>query len=115
GNKDVIFDLQGIIDPFIYDENFNITDISECLLIDADNVYVKGIKGKFYLSPEWDNYWGVGEDYPLPIQVGNNLPNIIIENCEGGIFSFGGDITFGNNPITVSGTFDNCIGGVASF
>jgi hypothetical protein len=108
GNRDVIFDLVGLTDPFVYDtDTFDILDISECLLIDADNVYVKGIKGKFYLSPEWDNYWGFGEDYNLPIQLSNNLPNIVVENCEGGPFSFGGDFTFNFTKIC-NGTFVNC-------
>jgi hypothetical protein len=115
GNRDVIFDLQGITDPFTYDDNtFDILGISECLLINTDNVYVKGIKGKFYLSPNLDEYWwfadGENEKYILPIQVGDNLPNIVVENCEGDFCSFGGDFTFGDNPITVNGTFINCIG-----
>lgn len=115
GNRDVIFDLEGIVDPFSYDtDTFDILDISECLLIDTDNVYVKGIKGKFYLSPNWDVYWGNGENYILPIQISDNLPNIIIENCEGGAFSFGGDYTYAT-PITVSGTFVDCIGLEESF
>ena len=115
-NRDVIFDLQGITDPFQFDNNtFDILDISECLLIDANNVYVKGIKGKFYLSSEWNDWWGVGEDYNLPIQVGDDLPNVVVENCIGGPFSFGGDFTFGSNLINVNGTFTNCIGGFSSF
>jgi len=113
GNTDVIFDLQGITDPFETDISSN--PISECLLINTDNVYVKGIKGKFYLSPNWDAYFSEGEDYILPIQISNNLPNIIVENCEGGVFSFGGDITSGLSPITLSGTFINCVGGPISF
>jgi hypothetical protein len=116
GNRDVIFDLGGITDPFSWDTNTgDIITTSECLLINVDNVYVKGIKGKFYLSPGWDDYWTVGEDYILPIQVANNLPNIVVENCEGGPFSFGGDITFGSNIIILNGTFINCKGNTSSF
>jgi len=115
GNTDVIFDFVGITDPFIVDGGGNITAISECLLINVDNVYVKGIKGKLYSSPDWDSYWGAGStDYILPSQVGNNLPNIVLENCEGGIFSYGGDYT-NIATTTVSGTFINCIGDVFSF
>jgi len=109
GNRDVVFDLDGITDPFQFDDDTSdIISIGECLLIDTDNVFVKGVKGKFYLSSNWNSYWGEGEDYILPIQVSDNLPNIIVENCEGGTFSFGGDITFGSNPIELSGTFINC-------
>ena len=118
GNRDVVFDLEGITDPFEVVEQ-QIVLISECLLIDTDNTFVKGIKGKFYLSPNWDDWWWGGngdyEDYILPIQVSNNLPNIKIENCEGGVFSLGGDITFSSHPIEVSGTFLNCVGDTVSF
>ena len=133
GNKDVIFDLQGITDPFD-PENGN---ISECFYVDTDNVYVKGIKGKLYMSPNWDLYWGKGQEYNLPIHIASNLPNIVIEKCEGGFSSFrdgaqlgnptlniimngtftdcvGGDFSFGTSG-TASGTFTNCVGGVASF
>jgi hypothetical protein len=119
GNRDVIFDLDGITDPFIEDINGDIQSVSECLLIDADNVFVKGIKGKSYLSPNWDNWWfdgdGQKQDYILPIQISNNLPNIVVENCQGGIFSFGSDITFGSNPIILSGKFINCLANDYSF
>jgi hypothetical protein len=108
GNRDVVFDLD-VEDPFQFNSSpYSIISIGECLLIDTDNVYVKGIKGKFYSSANWKAYWNEGEDYILPIQVSTNLPNIVVENCKGGIFSFGGDTTFGNNPITLSGTFINC-------
>jgi hypothetical protein len=115
GNRDVVFDID-VIDPFQADDNTgDVVSTGECLLVDTDNVFVKGIKGKFYLSPNWDDYWGEGEDYILPIQVSNNLPSIVIENCEGGIWSFGGDVSFGSNPITVNGTYINCSGSIYSF
>jgi hypothetical protein len=119
GNRDVIFDLEGITDPFQFDPiTFDIISIGECLLIDTDNVFVKGIKGKFYLSPNLDEWYyandGLNQDYILPIQVSDNLPNIVVENCNGGIFSFGGDYTY-NNPINTSGTFINCEGREESF
>lgn len=63
--------------------------------------------------------------------VSSGLPNIIIENCEGGNYSFcgeggnvasgtfnyctGGDYSFGGAGGNVSGTFNNCIGGNYSF
>jgi hypothetical protein len=116
GNRDLVFDLEGITDPFQFDtDTFDITSIGECLLIDTDNVFVKGIKGKFYLSPNWDAWNGMGEDYILPISIGDNLPNILVENCEGGPFSFAADFTFGSNPILLSGTFINCKAGHLSF
>jgi hypothetical protein len=119
GNRDVVFDID-VVDPFQYDtDTFDIISIGECLLIDKDNVFVKGIKGKFYLSPNWDVYWWSGEgqnkDYTLPIQISDNLPNIIVENCEGGPFSFGSDITYGNSPINISGVFKGCKGEDFSF
>jgi hypothetical protein len=115
GNRDVIFDID-VVDPFQYDPiTFDITSIGEGLLIDTDNVFVKGIKGKLRQSTNCNNFFGLGEDYVLPIQIADNLPNIVIENCEGGPFSFGGDFTFRNNPINASGTFTNCIGDSGSF
>jgi len=115
GNRDVVFDLDGIIDPFQYDtDTFDVISIGECLLIDTDNVFVKGIKGKFYLSPNFDDWYGIGQDYTLPIQVSDNLPNIVIENCEGGAWSFGGDFTFSESK-NISGTFRDCRGYVESF
>ena len=47
--------------------------------------------------------------------IADDLPNITIVNCKGGNFSFGGDPTFGSNPITVSGTFIDCQGEEHSF
>jgi hypothetical protein len=115
GNRDVIFDLDGITDPFQFDgDTFDILSIGECLLIDTDNVFVKGIKGKFYLSTNQNDFLG-SKDYVLPLQVSDNLPGIVVENCEGGLFSFGGDFTFGSNAIEVNGTFKNCQGSKRSF
>jgi len=47
--------------------------------------------------------------------IDTNLNLLKVENCEGGDFSFGGDETFGSNPINVSGAFINCQGGDNSF
>ena len=117
GNRDVIFDRADIVgDPFDADPYYgSVSSIGECLMVSADNVFVKGIKGKLRQSPNWDNFLKEGEDYILPIQIGNNLSGLVMENCEGGPFSFGGDISFRNNPIEVSGTFTNCVGGYGSF
>jgi len=113
GNTDVIFDID-ISDPFIYSGN-NITDVSYCLEVKENNIYVKGIKGKLRQSTNFNDYWWEGTDYILPIKIQNNLPNIIIENCIGGWFSFGGDFTFFSNPVNISGTFINCQAGWYSF
>ena len=47
--------------------------------------------------------------------IATNLNLLRVENCKGGDFSFGGDPTFGSNPINVSGTFTNCEGKTFSF
>jgi len=46
--------------------------------------------------------------------VASNLNSILIENCRGGDYSFGG-VEDGGTPIVVSGEFINCIGGDLSF
>ena len=66
--------------------------------ITANDVFVKGVN--------------VGAKI---FTIANNLNLLKVENCEGGEFSFGGDETFGSNPINVSGTFTNCQGGDFSF
>lgn len=116
GNRDVIFDRADIVgDPLDVDPYYQlVSSIGECLIVSADNVFVKGIKGKLRQSPTLDMLEGT-PDYVLPIQIGDDLSGLVMENCEGGAFSFGGDITLGNNPIEVSGTFTNCVGGVFSF
>lgn len=129
GNRDVIFDLEGLVDPLPLDNNFNIITIEKCLLINADNVYVKGIEGKYYDSQSWFNWWGGSTDYNLPIDIGDNLSNILVENCKGGSFSFGYEkitsgtfinceanvYSFGSFDGTASGTFINCVAGMESF
>jgi hypothetical protein len=67
--------------------------------ITANNVFVKGVDVQ-------NKNFKIG---------GNNLNQLKIENCKGGSFSFGGDPTYGNNPIIVSGTFINCTGEDFSF
>ena len=105
GNRDVILDRADVIgDPFEFAPPSTFVT-SDALLIDADNVYVKGMVGKLRNSP---NFLGMGgtSDYILPLQVGDNLPNVVVENCKGGFVSFGGtplDIT----PKEISGTYIN--------
>lgn len=59
--------------------------------ITANDVFVKGVD--------------VGDKN---FYIGDNLNLLKVENCKGGRFSFGGDTSFGANPITVSGTFIDC-------
>lgn len=47
--------------------------------------------------------------------IGNGFSSLRIENSKGGNFSFGGDPTFGSNPLVINGTFINCEGGSSSF
>lgn len=47
--------------------------------------------------------------------IATNLNLLKVENCAGGNYSFGGDQSYGGNPITVSGTFINCEALSASF
>lgn len=109
GNRDVIFDRSDLVDPFEYDGiTFEITEIGECLLVSADNIFVKGIEGKLKQSNNWNNFWGIGADYILPIQITNNLPNIKLEKCKGTDFTF-------SNSGNASGTFERCIAGLNSF
>ena len=133
GLRDVTFDLSGITDPFDFiDPSNQVT--SPVLLVDTDNVYVRGIKTKVYNSPNFDALFGQGTDYPLPLTISDDLPNLVMENCEGGINSFGssgqasgtftncqgGDFSFGGAQVfgggaQTSGTFTNCQGGNNSF
>ena len=66
--------------------------------ITANDVFVKGVN-------VLDKNFTIGDDLNL----------LKVENCEGGDLSFGGDPTFGSNPINVSGTFTNCQGRNSSF
>jgi hypothetical protein len=70
---------------------FNSSDVLGTLWVTANNIFVKGV-----------------DVQTKSLSVGNNLNNIIIENCKGGDFSFG----FGGN---ISGTYINCVGGNYSF
>jgi hypothetical protein len=134
GNPDVFLDRIDLEDPFqILEDNSSTPDVFElgyCLNIDCDNTYVKGMHGKIRTSEFWEWYWSGTENeyntYYLPIRVGNNLPNTIVENCVGGICSFGG-FAFNNvldpvdssyeiiTPIDVSSTIINCKASFASF
>lgn len=76
---------------------FNSADPSGTISIIANDVFVKGV------DVESKNF-----------TIDSNLNLLKVENCKGGDYSFGGDPSF-SNPITVSGTFVNCIGGSGSF
>lgn len=113
GNSDVIFDID-IVDPFVV-SGYNITNVSYCLSVEDDFIFVKGVRGKLRQSIQFNNYWGEGTDYILPINVNSNLSQSTLENCIGGWFSFGGDFTFYANPPIVTSTFINCKSGWYSF
>ncbi len=66
--------------------------------ITANDVFVKGVD-------VLDKNFTIADDLSL----------LRVENCKGGDFSFGGDTTFGSNPIIVSGTFTDCAGRGYSF
>jgi len=77
---------------------FNSSNAGGTISITANDVFVKGIN---VLTKNFT--------------IATNLAGLRVENCQGGDFSFGGDPTFGSNPIMVSGTFTNCQGGDGSF
>ena len=113
GNSDVIFDVD-VVDPVVL-SGFNITNIVYALLIDANDIFVKGIQGKNVYSENWNIWWGE-LDYKYGIDIAHNLPNIILENCIAGPFSFAGDFTFGLQPVkSLSGTFIDCKASYFSF
>lgn len=113
GNADVIFSVD-VADPVIL-TNGDITDIVYALLIDANNTYVKGIQGKDVSSNNWISWWGESA-YKFGIDLSNNLPNVVVENCIGSYFSFVSDFTFGTQPVkALSSTFINCKAAYYSF
>ena len=77
---------------------FNSSNANGTISITANFVYVKGV-----------------DVLTKNFIIGNGLGLLKIENCKGGNNSFGGDATFGSNPLVVSGTFINCEGGSGSF
>lgn len=84
GNKSIIFNAP-----------LQSSAILGSINIQSDNVFVKGVN---VLSKNFS--------------IGDNLPNIVIENCKGGDYSFGGS---SGSPIIVNGTIINCEGGIRSF
>lgn len=70
------------------DINLILTGGGSPILIDTDYTHVRGIN--------------IDDDYG-PFEISNDLPNIVIENCKGGVNSFGK-----SNIIKVSGTFIDC-------
>jgi hypothetical protein len=67
------------------------------IVVTANNILLKGIdvQDKAFL-------------------IATDLELLIVENCKGGDFSFGGVYQY-VNPLTVSGTYLNCLGGEFSF
>ena len=126
-----IVSLTGDADVFLYttNANDNVT-VRDNINVNANNVFIKGIDAS---TEVW-----VSEELPLPpyrvipvagkFHIKNYLENLALENCTGGVGSFGsngtasgtftnctgGDKSFGSNG-TASGTFTNCTGGNGSF
>jgi hypothetical protein len=81
----------------VFNATLNTLDrVQGSISVTANNVFVKGVN---VLTKSF--------------KVGNNLNNLIVDNCEGGNNSFG-YIDFGED-FTLSGTFINCKGGNSSF
>ena len=54
------------------------------------------LKGKDYANFLWDVIWDVGQSY----QIAPGCPNLI-ERIEGGLFSYGNEMTLANNPFEI--------------
>ena len=97
-STDFIMDEDGIDLLCIDDEKSVIFNGEGTISITANDVFVKGVD-------VLDKNFTIADDLNL----------LKIESCKGGAFSFGGDPTFGGTPLTVSGTFTNCVAGSYSF
>jgi hypothetical protein len=75
---------------------FNSADPLGTVSITANNIFVKGI------DVETKSF-----------KVATALPNLVVENCKGGDYSFGGDSS--DTPNVISGTFRDCQSGNYSF
>ena len=75
---------------------FNSSNANGTISAEADNALVKGV-----------------DVLTKPFKIGNNLTNLVVENCKGGDNSFG----YLNNGVTLTlrGTFINCVAGNNSF
>lgn len=73
---------------------FNSANVAGTISITANNVFVKGVD--------------VGTKQFI---VGNNLPNIVIDNCKGGDYSFVGHSVSPAANVICNGTYINCEGG----
>jgi len=76
---------------------FNSSNEGGTISITSNYVFVKGIN-----------------TLDKPFKISGGLTNIIIENCKGGNFSFGGG-DGSVSPVTINGSFINCEGGSGSF
>jgi hypothetical protein len=94
GSSAFVMDTQ-YIDLVSLDGNrsviFNSSNAAGTISITANDVFVKGV------DVETKNF-----------TIASNLNLLKVENCQGGDYSFGGDDTFGSNPITVSGKLYFC-------
>jgi hypothetical protein len=66
--------------------------------ITANNVFVKGV-----------------DVLTKNFTISSSLNSLVVENCKGGDFSFGGDPLLGLSPINLSGKYKDCEGGNQSF
>lgn len=96
--SDFVMDTEGVNLVSLTGNRDVIFNGTGTLSVTADGVFIKGI------DVEDKNF-----------TIANDLSSLVVENCAGGDFSFGGDPTYGSNPIIVSGTFIDCVGGFASF
>lgn len=91
GNRSVVFNTT------LDDSTFS-ARTEGSINITANNVFVKGV------DVQTKNF-----------TIGDDLNQVIIENCKGGNFSFGGVPFTGATELIVSGTYINCEGGDLSF
>jgi len=113
GNRSVIIDLD-VDDIWVYDAGIPSEDIYG-LKIYANNIHVKGFIGALRDSISWGAWWqNDAQPYKtwVSFDIGDNLPNTIVENCLAGAMSFSVISIYGD-PISgitkvVSSTFLNC-------
>ena len=111
-NKQTIICGNGYYD---FSGNFILnTEWIDVVSLDANTSIVFNGNGSIYIQV--NNVFVRGVDVgSLNFLIDSGLSNITCQDCIGGDFSFGGDPSFGASPKTISGTFINCRGGVASF
>lgn len=101
GNQPLILDTP-FIDLVSFDGKrsviINSTEPSGTIEVSTDDIFVRGID--------------VGSKN---FKITSNTYTSVFEDCKGGDFSFGGDVTEGGNRLTISSVFKKCEGGNFSF